>query len=83
MSTKKPARKGPGRPKGKIDKVRVTYHLPKQLVKLVSDQAYTDRIPQSELLSRILIDHFAGKRVKPKPKSRSLAEIAKEKGVAL
>jgi len=83
MSTKKPARKGPGRPKGKIDKVRGTYSLPKQLVKLVADQAYLDRIPHSELLSRILIDHFPGKKIKLKPKQRSLAEIAKEKGVPL
>jgi len=83
MSTKKPTRKVRGRPKDTIQKTRVTYHLPKQLVKLVSDQAYTDRIPHSELLSRILIDHFAGKKIKPKPKERSLAEIAKEKGVPL
>ncbi len=79
----KTRQKRPGRPKGKIDKTRVTYHLPKQLVKLVSDQAYTDRIPHSELLSRILIGYFAGKKIKPKPKPRSLAEIAKEKGLAL
>lgn len=83
MSTKKPARKARGRPKDTIQKTRVTYHLPKQLVKLVADQAYAERIPNSELLSRILIDHFAGKKIKSKPKSRSLAEIAKEKGVAL
>ena len=83
MSTKKPAKKVRGRPKDTIQKTRATYHLPKQLVKLVADQAYLDRIPQSELLSRILIDHFAGKKIKSKPKERSLAEIAEEKGLAL
>ena len=55
-----------GRPKEKIDRVGVTYHLPKQLVKLVADQTYLDRIPHSELLSRILIGYFDSKKIKPK-----------------
>ena len=83
MIARKTPKKVRGRPKDTIQKTRVTYHLPKQLVKLVADQAYLDRIPNSELLSRILIGYFAGKKIKSKPKERSLAEIAEEKGMTL
>jgi len=53
--TKKP---GPGRPRSPIRKKRVTFSLPERLLDVLADMAHFRRMPQSELLARIMIEYF-------------------------
>lgn len=78
MKTKKP-----GRPKAEYRISRATYSLPAKLIDLVENYAAQESLSRSDVVSAALIGFFAGKKVKPKPKRRSLTEIAKKKGLKL
>lgn len=73
----------PGRPKAEYEIGRATYSLPAKLIELVESYAAQESLSRSDVVSAALIEFFAGKKVKPKPKRRSLAEIAKKRGLKL
>lgn len=73
----------PGRPKAEYDIGRATYSLPAKLIDLVEDYAAQESLSRSDVVSTALIQFFARKKVKPKPRRQSLADIAKKKGLKL
>lgn len=82
-ASRKKARKKRGRPKAEYEIGRATYSLPAKLIDLVERYAAQESLSRSDIVSAALIGFFAGKKVQPKPIRRSLAEIAKKKGLKL
>ncbi len=83
MRTSKPKRKKRGRPQAEYDIGRATYSLPAKLIDLVEGYAAQESLSRSNVAAAALIEFFAGKQVKPKPRPRTLAEMAKKKGLRL
>jgi len=81
-SSQKKNRK-PGRPKAEYEIGRGTYSLPAKLIDLVEDYSFQESLSRSDVVSLSLIEFFAGKSVRPKPKRQSLTEIAKKKRLKL
>jgi hypothetical protein len=75
--------KKPGRPKAEYEIGRATYSLPAKLIDLVEGYAAQEALSRSDVVSAVLIEFFAGKKVKPKPRRRSLVEVAMTKGLTL
>lgn len=82
-TTSRKKTKKPGRPKAKYEIGRATYSLPAKLIDLVEDYAAQESLSRSDVVSAALIEFFAGKKVKPRPKRRSLSDIARKKGLRL
>lgn len=72
--------RGPGRPRGEIEKERATYHLPVILINKVADHGYWQRKSASEIVTEALIEHLKGKKIKPRPDDTSINDKIKEIG---
>ena len=76
-------KKKPGRPKAEYEIGRATYSLPAKLLDLVEGYAAQESLTRSDVVFTALIEFFAGKRVKAKPKRCNIVEMARKKGVPL
>ncbi len=74
---------GRGRPPKGIELKPKTFNLPVRIIEIIESESEHRGMSQSEFVSLALIDYLARENIKARPRRKSVAEIAKEKGIDL